>query len=163
VARARLPEVSLSLGDMHTFDLGRTFDAVTCLFSSVGYLDDPDALSQAVSRMARHLSPGGVLVVDGWVKPEAWLPGINVHALAADADGTAAARVIRSRREGNRTYLEMRYLVATGSGFEDAAEEHVLTLFTDEEYRTAFAAAGLEPRVVASPMGPDRDRYVAVA
>jgi SAM-dependent methyltransferase len=41
VARARLPEVSLSLADMRTFDLGRAFDAVTCLFSSVGYLMTP--------------------------------------------------------------------------------------------------------------------------
>jgi hypothetical protein len=71
--------------------------------------------------------------------------------------------VIRSRREGNRTHLEMRYLVATHSGFEEAAEEHILTLFTDAEYRRAFAVAGLEPDVVESPMGPDRDRYVAVA
>ena len=76
VARTRLPGVSLTRADMRTFELGRTFDAVTCLFSSVGYLRDPDELAQAISRMAHHLSPGGVLVVDGWVKPDAWLPGI---------------------------------------------------------------------------------------
>jgi dTDP-3-amino-3,4,6-trideoxy-alpha-D-glucopyranose N,N-dimethyltransferase len=163
VARTRLPGVSLTLADMRTLDLGRTFDAVTCLFSSVGYLGEPDALSQAISRMAGHLSPGGVLVLDGWIKPESWLPGINVHALARDDNGTAAARVIRSRREGNRTHLDMRYLVATQDGFEEAAEEHILTLFTHAEYRRAFAGAGLEPDVVASPMGPDRDQYVAVS
>ena len=38
VARARLPGVELHLGDMTTFDLGRTFDAVTCMFSSIGYV-----------------------------------------------------------------------------------------------------------------------------
>src|SRR5215831_7656571 len=35
VARGRLPDVVLTQADMRTFDLGRTFDAVTCLFSSV--------------------------------------------------------------------------------------------------------------------------------
>ena len=57
----------------------------------------------------------------------------------------------------------MRYLIATPDGFDEAQEEHVLTLFSDEEYRHAFTAAGLESDVVDSPMGPDRDRYVAVA
>ena len=29
-------------------------------------------------RMAAHLAPGGVLVVDGWVRPDAWRPGGTV-------------------------------------------------------------------------------------
>ena len=163
VARTRLPNVPLINADMRTFDLGRTFDAVTCLFSSIGYLVDLDDLSAAVARMAAHLAPGGVLVVDGWIKPDAWWPGINVHALAATSDALAATRVSRTWRDGDRTHLEMRYLIATPDGFDEAQEAHVLTLFSDEEYRHAFRAAGLEPDVVDSPMGPDRDRYVAVA
>ena len=47
-------------------------------------------------------------------------------------------------------------------GFEQQREVHELTLFSDEAYRAAFAAASLTPDVIASPM-PDRDRYVAVA
>src|SRR5438067_8492108 len=38
VAAQTLPGVPLHVGDMRALDLGRTFDAVTCLFSSVGYL-----------------------------------------------------------------------------------------------------------------------------
>ena len=62
---AKLPERTLEPGDMRTFDLGRAFDAVTCLFSSVGYLATTDELDAAVGRMAAHLAPGGVLVIDG--------------------------------------------------------------------------------------------------
>jgi len=36
VARRRLPGMRLTRADMADFDLGRRFDAVTCLFSSVG-------------------------------------------------------------------------------------------------------------------------------
>src|SRR4051794_30199696 len=82
MARERLADVPLVEADMRSFDLGRRFDAVTCLFSSVGYLADAHDLEGAIGRMAAHLEPGGVLVVDGWVKPGAWLPGVNVHALA---------------------------------------------------------------------------------
>jgi len=70
VAHERLPDVPLTRGDMRAFDLGRTFDAVTCLFSSVGYLRDDEELAAAIGRMASHLSPGGVLVVDGWIRPD---------------------------------------------------------------------------------------------
>ncbi len=162
IARERIPDVPLAHGDMRTFDLGRTFDAVTCLFSSVGYLRDDDELTEAVGRMTAHLAPGGVLVVDGWVRPDAWWPGVNVDALAEAADGVAAARVTRTWRDGDRSVLEMRYLIATPDGFEEERERHELTLFSDESYRAAFAAASLTPDVVPSPM-PDRDRYIAVA
>jgi SAM-dependent methyltransferase len=163
VARSRLPDVPLTQADMRTFDLGRTFDAVTCLFSSVGYLADGDELSAAITRMAAHLAPGGVLVIDGWIRPDRWWPGINVHALAQDDGRTAAARVVRSWRVEDRTHLDMRYVIASEAGFEDAKEMHVLTLFADEDYRQSFRSAGLDAEVVASPMGEDRDRYVAVA
>jgi len=92
-----------------------------------------------------------VLIVDGWVRPDAWWPGTNVQALAETAGGVAAARV-----------LDMRYLIATADdGFEQEQERHELTLFSDEAYRAAFEMASLAPEVVASPM-QDRDRYVAV-
>ncbi len=162
VARARLPGVPLTLADMRTFELGRRFDAVTCLFSSVGYLPGADDLATAIERMAAHLSPGGVLVIDGWIRPDRWREPGGVHALAETASEMAAARVVRSRRDGATTILEMRYLIATLDGFETASETHVLTLFTDEEYRAGFRRAGLHPEVVPGPMGDDRDRYVAV-
>lgn len=85
-------------------------------------------------------------------------------AQAESDEETAVARVVRSRRDGDRSYLEMRYLVATSDGFDTIEERHVLTLFSDEDYRSAFEAAGLEAEVLPGPMGPDRDRdrYVAV-
>ncbi|HEV8087042.1 MAG TPA: class I SAM-dependent methyltransferase [Actinomycetota bacterium] len=163
IATERLSDVRFTRGDMRTFDLGRTFDAVTCLFSSVGYLRDDEELAAAIGRMAAHLSPGGVLVVDGWIRPDAWWPGTNVQALAETGDGIAAARVARTWRDGDRTILDMRYLIATAEGgFEQQQEVHELTLFSDEAYRAAFDAASLTPDVIASPM-PDRDRYIAVA
>jgi hypothetical protein len=135
---------------------------VTCLFSSVGYMADVGELRAAVARMAAHLAPGGVLVIDGWVRPGAWLPSGHVMAQAETDDDTAVARVVRSRRDGDRTHLEMRYLVATRDGFDTIEETHVLTLFDDRDYRSAFEAAGLDAEVLPGPMGPDRDRYVVV-
>jgi trans-aconitate methyltransferase len=147
MARERLPDVPLTHADMRAVELGRAFDAVTCLFSSVGYLRDADELASAVGRMGAHLAPGGVLVIDGCVRPDAWWPGTHVQALAETADGVAATRVARTWRVGGRSILDMRYLIATADdGFTQEQERHELTLFSDAEYRAAFEAAGSSPR-----------------
>jgi len=161
VARQRLPGVSLTEADMRSFDLGRTFDAVTCLFSAIGYMRTTDELDEAVATLARHLSPGGVLVVDGWIRPESWRdPGI-VQSLSGGTNDIVAARVARSYREGDHTTLELHHLVGTINGIDHIVESHDLTLFADDAYRAAFARAGLEVDAVASPH-PERDRYVGL-
>lgn len=57
---------------MRTFDLGRTFDAITCLFSAIGHAGSVEGLEAAVYTMARHLNPGGVLLVEPWLSPQVW-------------------------------------------------------------------------------------------
>jgi SAM-dependent methyltransferase len=63
-ARERVPRVPLHQADMRVFEIGRTFDAVTCLSSSIVSMPDADALQEAIGTMARHLRPGGVLVLE---------------------------------------------------------------------------------------------------
>jgi ubiquinone/menaquinone biosynthesis C-methylase UbiE len=58
-ARGKLPGVAFHEADMTDFELGRRFDVVTCLFSSIGYAVTEDALFRAVGCMARHLAPDG--------------------------------------------------------------------------------------------------------
>jgi hypothetical protein len=108
-------------------------------------------------------NPAVFLLIDGWVRPDAWHPGTNVAVQPSAREDVAVARVVRTRRKGNKTYLQVRYLPATADGYEDIEEMHVLTLFSDVEYRAAFESAGLSVEVVPGPLGQERDRYVAVA
>ena len=64
VACERLPDVSFHEADMASFDLGNRFDAVVCMFSSIGYVKSEVRLRSAAAAFARHLEPGGVLVVE---------------------------------------------------------------------------------------------------
>jgi len=161
-AAAAVPGVPLVEGDMRSFALDRRFDAVACLFSAVGYMPTADDLATAVACMAAHLASGGVLVVDGWVRPDAWIEGGVVHSVATRAPGIAVARAGRSWREDATSVLEMHHLVATADEVEHIVERHQLTLFTERDYEQAFGAAGLTFERVESPM-PGRDRYLATA
>jgi ubiquinone/menaquinone biosynthesis C-methylase UbiE len=124
---------------MDSFDIDERFDAVVCLFSSIGYTGD---LPGAVRSMARHLNPGGVLIVEPWLRPDQWVAG-QVHVLDQEADGVRLVRMTTSSVEGSQSILEMHYLVASASGIEHLVETHRMTLFTLAEYESAFLAADL--------------------
>ena len=141
-ARVAAPGVPFSQGDMRTFDLGEQFDVVTCLFSAVGYMTDEAGLRAAVANMARHVAPGGVLLVEGWIDPDEWVVGrASAHS---NVDETAAvARVMLSGRDGDVSTIEMHYLIATLDGVEHVVEQHRLGLFTASQYRDAIESEGL--------------------
>ncbi|MCI4360192.1 MAG: class I SAM-dependent methyltransferase, partial [Thermoplasmata archaeon] len=70
VARRRLGRSTrLTVGDMRSFDLGRTFDVLVCLFSAIGYLRTERDRRRTFRNFARHLAPGGVMLVEGWILP----------------------------------------------------------------------------------------------
>ncbi|MEU2389651.1 class I SAM-dependent methyltransferase [Streptomyces sp. NPDC007369] len=148
VAARGNPGVPLIQGDMRDFRLGRTFSAVTCMFSSVGYLATAEDLDAAVRNLADHLAPGGVIVVEPWWFPEDFLPGW-VGADVVRADGRTIARVSHTVREGRCSRMEVHYTVAAPeTGVEHFTDTHVMTLFEQAEYETAFRRAGLEPEYV---------------
>ena len=162
VARTRLPGIPLREGDMRTLDLGKTFDAVTCLFSSIGYMLDSAELRAAIARLAAHVAPGGVLIIDGWVRPDQWRDNYRPDSpdVASD-DEVTVVRLSYSRRNGSITELEMHHLVQTDAGIDCFMEPHRLRLTETDEYVSAVTEAGLEARVIPDYM-PNRDRIVAI-
>jgi ubiquinone/menaquinone biosynthesis C-methylase UbiE len=74
IARRKHPDIPFHQGDMAGFDLGRQFDVVASLFSSIAHVETSDRLMLAIASMARHVRPGGVLIVEPYISPEAWKP-----------------------------------------------------------------------------------------
>jgi SAM-dependent methyltransferase len=160
VARKRLPDVPLQVADMRTLDLGRKFDAVTCLFSAIGYVTDPVEMGSTIGRLADHVAPGGVLIVDGWVRPEDWGDDYRGGPDVASDDTTMVVRLTLSRRTGSITEMDLHHLVRDADGIDHFVERHRLALVSTADYIAAFEAAGLRPRVV--PFMPSRDRVVGM-
>jgi SAM-dependent methyltransferase len=142
-ARQRNPEITFHLGDMVDFELGLTFDVVTCLFSSIGYVRTLANLNRAVNCMAAHLKPGGLLVVEPWFTPGDWHSG-TPHAMLIDEPELKIARLNTSFADGRLSYFDFHYLIATPQGTEHLVERHELGLFERDEMRTALLQADLE-------------------
>ncbi|MGY2062576.1 class I SAM-dependent methyltransferase, partial [Nocardia gipuzkoensis] len=106
VARRKLPDLALHAGDMRTFDLGRTFDAVVCMGNSVACMSTVDELNTAVARMAAHVAPGGVLIIEPWWFPDNFLDGhVGGHTFVDE--GRVISPVTHSAKQGDKTRHEV--------------------------------------------------------
>ena len=143
IARERVPDVPLHQADMRDFDLGRTFDVVTCLFSAIGFVGGPAGLEAAANSFARHLDPGGLALVEPWLTPDVWIPN-TPHLLTHEEPGLVLARVTLSGLRDERILDDRDALRRRDArrcrALRRAPQPH---LFTNNEMRSAFEAAGL--------------------
>lgn len=161
IAQRRNPEVRIHRADMRDFALGRHFDAVICMFSSIGHMRDQRELDAAIGRFAAHLPSGGVVIVDPWWFPETFTPGY-VGASLVEAEGRTIARFSHSTLEDGATRIDVDYLVGVpGEGVEHLKETHRITLFGRAQYEAAFAAAGLSVEYLPQA-ATDRGLFIGV-
>lgn len=160
VARGRCPSVPFHQADMTDFSIPRTFDVVTCLFSSIAYVKDVARMRAAVASMRRHLRPGGVIVIEPWFTPEAYWTD-TITANLAESDDAKIAWMYTSTTEAGVAVLNIHYLLGRDGEVEHFTERHELGLFTGREYRAALEAGALE--VMHDPEGPfGRGLYLGV-
>ncbi len=162
IARKRNPGVLFHHADMVDFDLEHQFDAIVCLFSSIGYTKTVTRLNQALQTMRRHLSPGGVIMIEPWLTPEMYKVG-HIAAVFVNEPDLKIARMNKSELGDGVSIMNFHYLVATPEGIEYFTELHELGLFSHEEYLNAFRANGLDVVHDADPeklMG--RGLYIGV-
>jgi SAM-dependent methyltransferase len=65
-AAATSSAVEFRAQDMRALDLRKEFDAVICLFDSIGYVGTNDAVEQVLRGVHRHLKPDGLFVFEFW-------------------------------------------------------------------------------------------------
>lgn len=160
LAEERNPAMTFHCADMRTFNLSSSYDIITCLFSSIGYMGTIEDLEKAVANMARHLVPGGVLIIEPWLTPDVWKPG-TVHALFIDDPELKIARVNTSVTQGQLSVFDLHHLVGTPEKTFHFVEHHEMGLYTIEETTAAFENANLATTYDAGgPTG--RGLYIGV-
>lgn len=163
IAAARLGTgVALHEADLRSFDLGRRFDAVTCLLSSIGHVDDAEELDAAVAAMAAHVAPGGILLVEPWLTPEQVHDDGVRDLLTAQHDDGVVARVASTRRDGDVVALSFAWAVATPGGVATMEEHLRMPLFTAERYVAAVERAGLVGEWLEEVDGLTADRGLLI-
>jgi ubiquinone/menaquinone biosynthesis C-methylase UbiE len=145
VARLKNPSGDYIHADMREFELGRTYDVVTCLFSAIGIVRTFEQLERAIACMARHVRPDGALIIEPWLTPEKWLLR-KPFILAGEIGADQVYRLSTGIKEGEKSVLLNHYLRGTPQSIEHYRERVELGLFTRDEISWAFEFAGMRVR-----------------
>ena len=159
-ARKRLPSTRFVEADIRSLSLDDRFDAVVCLNATIGYMLTSEDLDAAIRNLAKHVRPGGLLLVEPWAARDQWLaPRVSVETL--EEPELAIARVSRAYFEGDFGAWEWQCAVATPDRSWSFAEVHVLALRDLAEYIGALAELGFE--AAHEPMASGRGLGIIVA
>jgi SAM-dependent methyltransferase len=159
IARRKNPDGRFFEGDMCDFHLPFRYDAVLCLFSSIGYMKTLDRVTDALHRFREHLAPGGVIVVEPWFPPGGLDPS-RLTTNVGEANGVRVSRTARAEIVGRLSRLFFDYEITDAGGTRHASEVHELGMFTTEEQLDAFHQVGLD--VEHDPKGlMDRGLFIA--
>jgi SAM-dependent methyltransferase len=170
LARARDAGIRVHEQDMRSLDVpGAPFDAVTCLFDSIGYPQDNDGIVAAFEGMRRH---GGRVAVEF----------LHAPALLSDADpvrvrrwelpdGGELLRVSETQIDAAAMTMHVSYDVVelrADGGYARERERQSNRFFAVEEMRALMRLAGLRvdrfvPAYEDGGIGPDTFHVIAVA
>src|SRR5438034_10046016 len=159
-ARQKLPDARFFEADMGEFELGRRYDVVMCLFSSIGYLKTLGRVTAALRCFRNHLAPDGVIIVEPWFPPGVLRLGAGT-ARRGEANGVRVERTSHTAVAGQLSTLTFTYRIEGPAGRRVVDEIHELGLFTPEEMRASFQEAGL--RATYDPIGLSDGRGLYLA
>ena len=143
IARNRCPDIPFHESNMMDFDLGKKYDVITCLYSSIALLKTLDNVKKAIACMVNHLNDGGLLLIEPWWDSDQLWEGRLMFNCADDPELKICCMYI-IKREGTISIFDMHYMVGTNQGIETFVEREELGLFTREEYTESLEEAGLQ-------------------
>jgi SAM-dependent methyltransferase len=145
LARAirKFPAVDFHLGDMVDFSLNREFDAIACLYGSIGFVRTLENLYRALATFALHLKHGGVLCVTPWSTQEEFEPAIVVDA--AKHSHIRIARMENVKRKAmDLVEVDIHHLVGRDGKVTYRTQSIKVGLFSTQQYLDAMCEAKLE-------------------
>ena len=160
VAREKHPDTEFIQADMITMDLGRQFDVITCLFSSIGYVKTYSNLEKTLDAFYNHLNSGGVAIIEPWFTKDifsAGFPSLDVY----EDDNLKIARGCVSEVEDYVSILDMHYLVVErGKKVKHFVDRHELGLFDIEKTLEIMKHVGFEALYLPDGLMKDRGLYI---
>ncbi len=141
-ARQKLPETEFHQANMLDFKLDQDYDVITCLFRSIAYANRLEDLRQAIGKMAGHLRPGGVLIIDPFFTPENYPEG-KLLATFVNQPDLKIGRIGRADRDNRQAVWNLHHLVGRPGRVDYFVEHHRLGLYSQAEYQQTLEAVGL--------------------
>jgi ubiquinone/menaquinone biosynthesis C-methylase UbiE len=162
IARKNAPGVTFKEADMKSLKLGKQFDVITCLLSSIGYVRTYSNLNRTIHNFAKHLKKGGIALIEPsdansfYVKGE---PRITVY----DGKDAKIARVNVAKIRQATAILNMHITIAEkGKDANYFVDTHELGLFGINKTLSIMKEAGLKSKYLKNGLMTGRALFIGI-
>lgn len=146
LARSKNPNSKLWVHDMTPFQLGKKYDVITCLFSSIGYAKTLEKVEQTIRQFREHLNENGIILIEPWFTPDTWREGF-VTINHYESDDYKISRMSHSGTYGRISILSFEYMIGSKAGIERVTEK-LVGLFYKKSCWKYSAAADSKPNMI---------------
>ena len=162
VARKNYTDIRFIQADMMELDLKEKFDAITCLFSSIGYVKTYKNLKKTIHNFANHLKQGGVVIIEPWLTKSNAIDGL-ASMTTYESDEFKIARQCVTKIEEDVSRFVMHYMIARKGGdvtyFKDS---HELGLFDTDKTLQIIEEAGINTKYLEKGLETERGLFIGV-
>ena len=160
VAMKNVEGVVFKQADMTELNLGKQFDVITCLFSSIGYVKTYANLRKTIQSFTKHLKKSGVVFIEPWFTKSSFIEGYP-SMTTYDGIDVKIARLCVSKTKGNLSVQDMHYLIAErGKGVTHFVDRHEMGLFEIDKTLAIMKKAGLGAKFLKKGLMKDRGLFV---
>jgi SAM-dependent methyltransferase len=141
IARDKLPDVEFILQDMKQLNLGRKFDIIVCLFSSINYHADIGSLERTLKLFYSHLNPSGLLIFDLGISLDNWDEG-RISLDTVVEDDLQIARICQSRLKSGVFNADFVFLVKKNGKVDFDIDQHQIGVFSTKKVKGLLEDCG---------------------
>jgi len=162
IARKNAKGVTFKEADMKTLRLGKQFDVIVCLLSSIGYVKTPASLEKTIWNFSKHLKKGGLALIEPSHAKSVYVIG-EPRITTYDWRDAKIARVNVTKIRQATAVLTMHILIAErGKDAKYFVDRHELGLFGINSTLRIMKAAGLKSKYLKNGLMPGRELFVGI-
>lgn len=162
IARKNVKGVTFKEGDMKTVRLGKQFDAIICMLSSIGYVKTTSNLEKTIRNFSKHLKKGGLALIEPSHAKSFYVRG-EPRITTYDGKDAKIARVNFTRTRQATAVLSMHLLIAErGKDAKYFVDKHELGLFGVNSTIKIMKAAGLKSKYLKNGLMTGRELFVGI-
>ena len=162
IARKNAKGVTFKEADMKTLNLGKQFDVIICLLSSIGYVKTAMSLEKTIQNFSRHLKKGGLALIEPSHAKSFYVSG-EPRITTYDGKDAKIARVNFTKIRQTTAVLNMHILIAEkGKDAKYFVDRHELGLFGINNTLRIMKAAGLKSKYLKSGLMTGRELFVGI-
>jgi SAM-dependent methyltransferase len=141
-AKKKVPSVKFEVANMIDFRLKERFDVITCLFSSIGYVQSFNNLVKTLENFHKHLNDKGLAIVEPWIFQKDFRKGIYLDTY--EDEEVKLVRMATSEIVKSRWLIFMHYLIGEKGGIRYEKELHEMLALDYQDYVKAFGFSGFQ-------------------